>query len=532
MKPFRILQPALLSTGVYKLRNAGLSLKISVIATGCAGIVAEFVLSTIATYLVGRPVFQWTIVMSLMLFAMGLGSRISRLFYYRLLDTFILVEFSLSVLCAISAELPYGLAAYTKYTGIIIYTQAILIGILIGLEIPLVIRINQDYEELRTNISGIMENDYYGALVGGLAFAFIALPYLGLTYTPILLGTINYLVASLILFRFFSLMKRKRLLASLFVLISLFLGIFTIFAKPIIRYGEQSKYYDKVIYSKQTKYQKIVITRWKNNYWLYINGQEQFSTFDEERYHEPLVHPAMKLSPDVSRVLIIGGGDGLALREVLKYNDVKSVRLVDMDPVMTDLSKKHPALLSVNRGSMLNPKVRIINEDAAKFIKKDSHLYGVIIIDLPDPDSIDLMHVYSESFYHILKRHLVRGGVMVTQATSPYFSREAFISIFKTIKKAGFQVLPYHNHVPTMGEWGWLLGVKKEDIKNMDLKKLLIAQDFDDIKTRFLNKDAMISMVNFGKGLFEKEMTANIKVNSEINPVLYHYYLKGSWDVY
>jgi len=521
---------------VSKSRSEGpsvtLILKISLFATGCAGIVAEFVLSTIATYLIGNAIFQWTIVMSLMLFAMGLGSRLSRLFHTRLLDSFILIEFSLSILCAVSASLAYGLASYTHYTGLVIYSQAFVIGTLIGLEIPLVTRINQAYEALRTNISGVMEKDYYGALFGGLGFAFFALPRLGLTYTPIVLGAINFSVAALLLGRFYFLIERKKLLVPAFTFTLVFLVLLGVFSKPIIRYGEQRKYRDKVIFSTQTAYQKIVMTRWKKYFWLYINGQEQFSTFDEEKYHEPLVHPAMKLSPDTSHVIILGGGDGLALREVLKHREVKSVSLVDVDPAMTDLAKTNPVLVRINKGSMISPKVEVINEDAAKFMEDNARLYGVVIIDLPDPDSVDLMHVYSEGFYRILRRHLIRGGVLVTQATSPYFARKAFLCIVKTIKKAGFSVLPYHNQIPTMGEWGWVIAIKEDDIDETMLKKCFMVEDFADIQTRFLNRDAMVSMVHFGKGVFDNGFMEKIKVNTESNPVLYHYYSAGSWGMY
>ncbi len=507
-------------------------LKISLFATGCAGIVAEFVLSTIATYLIGNAVFQWAIVMSLMLFAMGLGSRLSRHIADKLLDAFIITEFALSLLCAISAELAYGLSSYSSYVNLIIYTHALAIGTLIGLEIPLVIRLNQEYEDLRVNISDVMEKDYLGSLFGGLFFAFFALPYLGLTYTPIFLGSINFLVASLLYWHFNFLVVRKKLIALLFAASFVFLILLGFFAVPIIRYGEQQKYKDKVIYSAQTSYQKIVITKWKKYYWLYINGQEQFSTFDEEKYHEPLVHPAMRLSSDIKNVLILGGGDGLALREVLKYDGVETVLLVDIDPDMTSLAKKHPVLLSVNQGALNDIRVKLIHEDAARFIAKDSSMYGVIIIDLPDPDSIDLIHLYSEKFYNETRKHLIAGGVLVTQATSPFFARDAFLCIIKTMEKSGFHTIPYHNHIPTMGEWGWVIGLKKEDVKSFDGKKNILNSNFKDIKTRFLNQDALISMFHFGKGIFDKDRMEKIKVNSELNPVLYQYYLSGSWGMY
>ncbi|MEE9517978.1 MAG: hypothetical protein V3V52_12800, partial [Candidatus Adiutricales bacterium] len=293
-----------------KPRGVSAVLKVSIFATGCAGIVAEFVLATLATYTVGNAVLQWTVVMSLMFFAMGIGSRLSSFFREKLLDSFIIVEFILSLLCASSAVLAYGLAAYTAYIGLLIYTQALAIGFLIGLEIPLVTRLNNAYEDLRSNIAAIMEKDYYGSLLGGLLFAFFALPYLGLTYTPIALGSINFLVASLLLWRFYGLVGRKKLLVSGFVLSLSALIVMGVLAKPIILYGEQRQFRDKIILAKQTPHQKIVITQWKNHHWLFINGQEQFSTFDEEKYHEPLVHPAMNLASSREKVLILGGGDG------------------------------------------------------------------------------------------------------------------------------------------------------------------------------------------------------------------------------
>jgi spermidine synthase len=181
---------------------------------------------------------------------------------------------------------------------------------------------------------------------------------------------------------------------------------------------------------------------------------------------------------------------------------------------------------------MLNRKVEVINKDAAKFLEEDSRLYGVIIIDLPDPDSIDLMHVYSINFYRMLHRHLIKGGVFVTQATSPYFSGKAFLCIMKTIREGGFSILPYHNQIPTMGEWGWVIGARRDDITEKGLKKLIVAKDFTSIETRFVNNDAVISMIYFGKGILAAESMDVIDVNTELNPVLHRYYLSGSWGMY
>jgi spermidine synthase len=512
------------------VRYVGLTLKIAVFATGCAGIVAEFVLSTLATYLSGNAVLQWTIVMSLMLFAMGLGSRLSKYFKSHLLDLFLVTELGLSLLCAASAILAYGLFGYTAHIHLFIYGLAMAIGILIGFEIPLVTRLNQDYEELRLNIASVMEKDYFGALVGGLFFAFVALPYLGLTYTPIVLGSINFLVAAVLLIMFFNLVERKKLIAGLFTLC--FFGLLTLglTARPIILYGEQRQYRDKIIFAEQTPYQKLVITRWKDNFWLYINGQTQFSTFDEERYHEPLVHPAMKLAARNNNILILGGGDGLGLREILKHKGVQKVTIVDLDPAMTKLAATHPILQQINQGSFGDTRVKVVNQDAAAFLKQDNSYYDVVIADLPDPDTIDLMHVYSLGFYRLIRKHLTRGGVMVTQASSPYFTRKAFICIQKTVRAAGFSVLPLHNQIATMGEWGWVLAVSDDLADEATLKRRALKTTFNDLPLKFLNQDALISMAHFGKDALTG--AAEIRINTTVNPVLHRYYAAGRWDAY
>lgn len=508
-------------------------LKIAIFATGCAGIVAEFVLSTLATYLVGNAVFQWSIIMSLMLFSMGVGSRLSKHVHTNLLEAFILAEFLLSILCAGSVVGAYTMMPFVSdQINIIIYFLAVVIGGLIGCEIPLVIRINQTYEELKGNIASVMEKDYYGSLLGGLFFAFFALPYLGLTYTPVVLGSINFFVAALLLFFYSNMLKNKASIQFTFAICMVSLIGIGIAAPSVIIYGEQRQYLDKIIFVKQTPYQKIVITQWKHHHWLYINGQEQFSTYDEEKYHEPLVHPAMTMAKSRRRVLILGGGDGLALREVLKYNDLEKVTLVDIDPEMTALATENPIVIAINKGALTHPKAAVVNKDAKAFLRQSPQRYDVIIIDLPDPDSLDLMHLYSTDFYALIKHRLTPAGIMVTQASSPDFSHKAFLCILKTMRAAGLVTLPYHNHIPTMGEWGWVLGVNSHKVHQREIKQKMVICDYSRIDTRFLNNAAVTAMVNFGKGILDEKQLEEIKVNRESKPVLHEYYQKGMWALY
>lgn len=487
-------------------------------------------MSTLASYLLGNTVLQWALTVSLMLFAMGVGSRLSQYIREPLLDAFLTTELALSVLCAISATSTYLLSAYTQSVGVYIYTVAFLIGLLIGIEIPLVTRINQVWEELRVNISSVMEHDYYGALVGGLLFAFVALPFLGLTYTPILLGTINFLVAAVLFVRHRGELRYPRRLTTAFAVVPLFLLALAWLAEPIVRWGEQRKYVDRIVYAEQTPYQRIIITQWKDHHWLYLNGNEQFSSYDEERYHEPLVHPVMELSVSRRNVLILGGGDGLAAREVLKYPEVESVTLVDIDPAMTRLAATHPILVGLNDRAFEDPRLQVVNRDAYTFLSDTDHIYDIIIVDLPDPKTVDLARLYTRQFYRLAVRHLSAGGGIVTQATSPFFSREAFFSILRTMRAAGVPAVAYHNQVPTMGEWGWVLGINVPAANPEEIEARLKQAEFSDAPTRYLDAEAMAAMLSFGKNGFQG--LDAVEVNDELDLSLYRYYQNGDWDLY
>lgn len=506
-------------------------LKLALFATGLSGIVAEYILSTLATYFLGDSVFQWTMIVSIMLFSMGLGSRISKSIQTNLLEKFITIEFILSVLSAFVSVITYSASAYYGYVGFIIYGLSVIIGLLIGMEIPIVIRLNDEFENLRVNVSTVMEKDYYGSLLGGVFFAFVGLPYLGLTYTPFILGSINFLVAIglFIMLRnsVDTKIKQRLKLACIGVFALLLSGV--ALAKPIIAYGEQSRYKDRVIFEEQTKYQKITITRSEDGYWLFINGNQQLSSIDEVMYHEPLVHPVMSLSQNPVNVLVMGGGDGGAVREILKYPTVEDITLVDLDPAMTDLGQTNSWLVSMNNNSMNQDRVAIINEDGFTYLTDDVKYYDVIIIDLPDPKTIELGRLYSFEFYKLCYNRLRPNGVIITQAGSPYYAAQAFNCINLTMSEAGFNTIPLHNQVVTLGEWGWILGSKS--VPQKKLKSVLQALNFDDVPTEWINTEAMTLVTSFGKKVFPGD-SSQIEVNKIHNPVLYKYYLDGKWDLY
>lgn len=506
-------------------------LKLALFATGLSGIVAEYVLSTLATYFLGDSVFQWTMIVSMMLFSMGLGSRISRYISGDLLKKFIYIEFILSLLVAFVSIITYLSSAYYGDNTIIIYGLSILVGLLIGMEIPLVMRLNDEHEELKINVSSVMEKDYYGSLLGGIFFAFIGLPYLGLTYTPFILGSINFLVACLlvyILWKFIDQKLQKRLLV-LITAVALIIGAGAFTAKGIIDFGEELRYKDRVVFSEQTKYQRIVITQSKEAYWLFINGNQQLSSIDEVMYHEPLVHPVMGLLKNPKHILVMGGGDGGAVREILKYPSVEKITLVDLDPRMTELGQTQDWLVSMNQNALNHEKVEIINADGFTWLENNQDYFDAVIIDLPDPKTVELGRLYSYEFYQLCYNHLRPYGVITTQAGSPYYAARAFNCIDQTMTEAGFTTAPLHNQVVTLGEWGWVMGVKEGD--KTELKTALQSLDFQGIPTDWMNKESMTLITSFGKRVFPDDEKP-VEVNRIHNPVLYKYYLNGKWDLY
>ena len=508
-------------------------LKLALFATGLSGIVAEYVLATMASYFLGDSIRQWALVISLMLFFMGIGSRLTQNISKKLFAWFIGIEFTLSAIVSFSALLTYSLAAFSAYIGVLIYGLATFTGLLIGMELPLAMRLNEQFEELKVNVSSILEKDYYGSLLGGLFFAFIGLPYLGLTYTPFILGAINLSVALALLYFFPVANQFKE--RSLFQILAIVLGILIVMgainAEKIILHGEQKKYLDKVVYVEQSRYQKIVLTQWKDDYWLYLNGNLQFSSFDEALYHEPLVHPAMHFVPQPKEVLVLGGGDGCAARELLKYSNVEKITLVDLDPAITRLAKENTILTQINHNALHHPKVNIINQDAFVFLEQNAHFYDLIIVDLPDPRTLELSRLYALEFYQLCRLRLRPKGVLITQAGSPYFAAAGFRCIEKSMSAAGFSTLPMHKHIITMGEWGWILGLK-EDWQAEQIKASLQHIELDGIPTRWLNRAAIPLLTSFGKDYFETITTDSIQINRMHRPIIHRYYLEGKWDVY
>jgi len=437
-------------------------LLLSIFLVSLCAITYELLIGALASYLIGNSVTQFSVTIGLFLSFMGIGSWLSRYIKDSLLVVFLNIEIILSAVGGLSLLLLYLSYTYTELYTIVYILLTALIGTFIGLEIPILTRIIKKYGSIRMVLSNVLAFDYLGGLVASILFPFILLPYFGLMKTAFLIGLLNIAVAVLMQVKFSKkLYSIKRIITTFFITALLILGFIS--AVSITGLFEKELYNNTIIYSKQSAIQKIVITRRRHDIRLYLDGSLQFSTVDEARYHESLVHPAALMIPRLRNVLVLGGGDGMAVRELLKYKSVKKIVLVDIDKLITDLAKDFKPLMYANDKALKDPRVEIINADAFKYLDKDNTLFfDLIIADFPDPHNSVLAKLYSIEFFTMVKNKLSRGALFVTQSSSPYFSREAFWLINKTLKAVFPQVIPYHVYVPSFGDWGFNIAIPSD----------------------------------------------------------------------
>lgn len=429
---------------------------VAIIAT--CGLVYELIAGALASYLLGDSITQFSLIIGVYLFSMGVGSYLSKFIQNNLLRVFIQVEFLVGLVGGVSACVLFMSFEFVSSFRILLFGFVFVIGCLVGLEIPLLMRILKDKFEFKDLVSKIFTVDYIGALFASILFPLVLGPYLGLMRTGFLFGILNVLVGlwTLYLFRHEVSLPFRLLRANgLIIAIVLLLGF--VYSNKLLHYAETQKYQDTIVYKKKSMYQRIVLTQGKDTK-LYLNGNLQFSSDDEYRYHEALVHPAMAAQKNHDSILVLGGGDGLAVREILKYPSVKKVTLVDLDPAMTELFTSHEYLTKLNENALVSDKVKVLNKDAFVWLRSENkEKFDLIIIDFPDPSNFSLGKLYSKSFFREIKQVLKPHGKMVIQSTSPFYARKSFWCVGQTIEETGFKISPYHLYVPSFGEWGFFI---------------------------------------------------------------------------
>lgn len=546
------------------------SLLILIMATlACCGLIYEYLLSHYSARILGSVETVIYAIIGIMIVSMGLGAFAAKkvkdafkgFVILELVVAFIGCSATLFIASVIGFShtlpqliadtyqipmdaLPQGgiLAQFNWLSTQLPYLFAFILGFLIGMEIPLIARIREAVygHHLAHNAGTIYGADYIGAGIGAAIWVLFMLR-LEISQAAALTATLNLVAGFVFLMRF----KKKLLHIKLLLLGHLLLaGLIAI----VFQYGgswqkqlQNMLYLDKVVYQTQTPYQNLVFTRrhlgggLEPIYNFYINGRLQFSSLDEQIYHEFLVHPAMQAAKEQNNILIIGGGDGLALREVLKWQP-QTVTLIDLDEKLTALfkfpEKSLPAHLaekvkSLTADSFNDKRVTVINDDA--FIAIDSllqkkEIFDVIIIDLPDPSHPDLNKLYTVNFYYRLNHLLNRDGTMVVQSTSPFHAKNAFISIAKTVAQAKFiQVEQYHQNVPSFGEWGWTVATKEGGSVSARLR----FQEKIAVDTVWLTSPLLQSAFVFNKDFYAEKN--NIKVNYLGSNQLYHYH-QQAWE--
>jgi spermidine synthase len=540
-------------------------------ASGGCGLVLEYIQASVATQILGNAFEQYGIVIGLMMFMMGVAAWVQRFINEkRVIETFVLIEICLALIGGFAPIATcWAHAMMENHFMLIHYFFIMSIGFLIGLEIPVIMMVNQKFAmKLKINISQVFSADYFGSLAGAFLWVFYLLRKFPLTEISFILAIVNFSIA-VVTYAFFS---YKKLISARFITIVI-LFLTTVSLIGGLRYNrtwdvklEQHLYEEQIVLSKSSVYQHFVITynKYLDEYSFFINGRTQWNSGDENRYHEPLVHPVMNIAPYHRTVLILGGGDGMALREVLKYDHVKKVLLVDLDPDMTHLCANDPVLRELNGHAFDDARVRtkdadgifssgfrtlymetgaqekdettvvepvasvqILNIDADLFLSQVKDKWDIVIVDFPDPSGIELVKLYTKEFYLKVRRILSDGGMMVVQSTSPYHAKESYLGIGRTIEAAKFSTIPFHVNVPSFGDWGWFMAWKKDTMSKGYVMRKIESLEFN-VETTFITPDVFRSSMVFGKGLLTSKHT---DINTLMNPVVLNYYLNESWQV-
>ena len=546
------------------------SLLILIMATlACCGLIYEYLLSHYSARILGSVETVIYAIIGIMIVSMGLGAFAAKhvkhafqgFVVLELVVAFIGCSATLFIASIIgfSQTLPHLIAdtyqipvdvlpvggIISKITWMstrLPYFFAFVLGFLIGMEIPLIARIRENVYgyHLAHNAGTIYGADYIGAGIGAAIWVMFML-HLEISQAAALTATLNLIAGFIFLVRFHKRIKHiKVMLIGHALLTFLVIAVYQ-YGGTWQRHMQNMLYLDKVVYQTQTPYQNLVFTQRQLGgglepiYNFYINGRLQFSSLDEQIYHEFLVHPAMQVSQKHDNILIIGGGDGLALREVLKWNP-KQVTLIDLDPNLVALFKHPDASLpdflatkiqQLNQNSFSDPRVKVINADAFIAIDKllqNKQLFDSIIVDLPDPSHPDLNKMYSVNFYYRLAHLLSMDGAFVIQSTSPFHAKSAFISIAKTVQAAHFSnVEQYHQNVPSFGEWGWTIATKSGASASQRLKEF----NKIDVDTLWLTKDLAQASFIFNRNFYDN--INEIKVNYLGTNQLYQYHQKA-WE--
>jgi spermidine synthase len=434
----------------------------AVAACAACGIVYELALLTLSTSLNGGGIVATSLIVAGYIAALGAGALIVKPLLAWPAISFVAVEALLAIVGGLSAAALYVMFSFVGGSLLMLAVGTALIGGLVGAEVPLLMTLLQrgrtsGATDTGRTVANLTAADYLGALLGGLAWPFLLLPHLGMIRGAAATGIVNLLAAAVVsIFLLRNVVSSRQLITALCALAAALALLITLLltAQDIEMSSRQRLYADPIIAYRQSAYQEIVVTRRGGDMRLYLDGGLQFSSRDEYRYTESLVYPA--LGAGARSVLVLGGGDGLAARELLRTPGIDKIVQVELDPAVIELARS--TMHSANGGSLDNPRVQIVIGDAMSWLRAaTARSFDAVIVDLPDPDTPVLGRLYSTEFYSLVSRVLASDGLMVVQSGSPFSTLAAFWRTVSTIRAAGYAVTPYHVYVPTFGDWGFTL---------------------------------------------------------------------------
>jgi spermidine synthase len=448
---------------VAPLRWARPLLLAAVAVCAACGLVYELVLLTLSTSLAGGGITETSLIVAGFVAALGAGALLVKPLLGHAAAVFVAVEILLGVVGGLSAVTLYVSFSFYGQSAPVLVAATAVIGVLVGAEVPLLMTLLQSGRtgiDARTSgsvLADLNAADYAGALLGGLAWPFVLLPLAGQVRGAALTGLVNLVAAGVVaafLLRTQLAPWARRGAAAALLAAAAVLAVLLVQARDIEVTARQRLYADPVVAAEQSAYQQIVVTERKGDVRLYLDGDLQFSSLDEHRYTEALVHPV--LAGDPERVLVLGGGDGLAAREALRHPSVREVVQVELDPAVLELARTR--LADLNGHALADPRVQVVTADAFTWLREPAARdFDAVVVDMPDPDTPALGRLYSTEFYGLVRAALAPGGLVSVQAGSPYSTPTAYWRTVSTLASAGLAVTPYHVHVPSFGDWGFAL---------------------------------------------------------------------------
>ena len=441
-------------------RRRALLLVVAAVIAG-AGVAYELGLMLLGTVTVGSTERANAVVLGAAMFGMGVGATTGGRLARRPVTAFVGVECLLAVMGAASAPILYWTwASLDAFWGPLL-AVAFVLGACIGAEMPLLAALNDRLAEQKaaTVVAAFTAADYFGALVGAVAFGFVIRPWLGLVDGTIVVAVVNVAMAAAVAVIVPS--RRTGMVVVTVAAASVGLILVAASADRVTDNGRQRLYRDPIVARRESAFQEIIVTRRVHpggviDTRLFLDGDLQLSSVDSHRYHESLAHPVISLT-SARRVLVLGGGDCVAVREVLRHPSVEHVTLVELDPNMTGLFAKDPAMARLNGGALSSPKLKIVNTDAFQWLQSGTDMFDVIVVDFPDPTNFSIGKLYTNTFYSLLAQRLSASGYAVIQTTSPLVARQSFWTVATTIESVGLRATPYHANVPSFGEWGYII---------------------------------------------------------------------------